>query len=323
MEKTTHPYSVNTEYTTIAKPNSDGVVYDLDDGFESSNHTETYGWLKKLKSGHRKPYHISSHTLSDNAYQSHIVLDICKYIEASRRDYFLCYFVMQLLGQRRLMKHSVHPVDLSSSEYAVYKYTQQAFEVPGRADRIISFLSGDRRTKRMINYFAVHYISTTKMSYYLDRTSYPYHITGGMNTYDDPVVLAKIANGVNITWIDLNREYRLSKQRFGRHRMHAPYARSVTVDRGDSLKGFSLCELNFYVWMDEVGGMEAFEYHETQIRINKKLFDSARRRQNVSTISHNETRHALHNQYPLQFTVHGIRPRPFSAATKVWCPVAV
>ena len=141
----------------------------------------------------------------------------------------------------------------------------------------MGFINHKDITKRLINYFVVHYILVQhKTCYYLDKRVYPFRIIGEFNEHNNPEALELTAQGANVVWINLHQEYKTSKNKKGRRNMHAPYARSASVDGGD-LQNYALCELNFYIWLDDMGGFEAFYKLETDVRDKKARYDEDKR----------------------------------------------
>ena len=183
-----------------------------------------------------------------------------------------------MYGKRRFDKRSVSRLDVTERERNVYDMLQKDISCPMRLKHITSFVQKPNITKRLVNYFIVHYVAERKgVTYYLDYTTYPYQILGRFGDPQQPVILAKIEAGASIAWIDVHQEYKSCKSRFGRRNMHAPYARSNTVGTTGPTAMFSISELSFYTWFDSIGGIQAFKLLENDIRKCKRLFDSRRR----------------------------------------------
>ena len=192
-------------------------------------------------------------------------------------DTFSEYMILILYGKRNMKKESVKISKLSSAEKEVYRRIRSELSNNVRKERIFSFINQKDITKRLINYFVVHYILVQKeVSYYLDKREYPYKIIGDFNNpYQDKILRLK-ETGANIIWINLHQEYKTSKNKKGRRNLHAPYARSISV-MGEDMCEYSLCELNFYIWLDDMGGFDAFYRLETDVRDKKTRYDEGKR----------------------------------------------
>lgn len=190
----------------------------------------------------------------------------------------LLHFVMLMYGQRVLKKKPVTSDQLTPEQRWIYDHIMQQLKNPERRKRVFDFINNDKKiTRRLINYFVVHYALHHEMSYYLDKRTYPYRILGAMNQPNQPEITALIAQGENIVYINFYQEYKNSKHRNGRRNMHAPYRRLTSV-QGEDGEEYSLCELNFYLWLDEVGGFELFYMFEHDIRASKSE-DARQKRQ--------------------------------------------
>jgi hypothetical protein len=192
-------------------------------------------------------------------------------------EVFLEYLVLQMYGKRNLKKDAVEISQLSLVELEIYRRIRRELEHPVRRERILTFIQQKDITKRLINYFAVHYALVEKeLSYYLDRRTYPYQILGVFNEPHQPEILRLKESGANVVWLNFHQEYKNSKNKQGRRNRHAPYRRSVTV-RGEDGQDYSLCEFNFYLWLDDVGGFELFYLFEKDIREKKLKYDEQKR----------------------------------------------
>jgi len=190
---------------------------------------------------------------------------------------FLKYLVLYTYGQRNIRKDAISEAKLSLAQKEVYGRIRQELKNPVRKQRIFAFINQKDITKRLINYFVVHYsLVEREISYYLDRRTYPYKVIGEFNNPNQPEVLRLIETGVNIVWINLHQEYKNSKNKKGRRNRHAPYRRSISV-QGDDGNEYSLCELNYYLWLDDVGGFEIFYVFEADIRAKKARYDEEKR----------------------------------------------
>lgn len=195
-------------------------------------------------------------------------------------DVICMFMILQINGKRNTKKDAVPETALSSFEQIIYTRLRKELEYEPRRKRIFEFINQrDNTSRRLINYFVVRYaLMEREMSYYLDKTNYPYKIIGVMNRPDQPDILKRIANGEYIVWINFHQSYKDSKNREGRKGRHAPYKRSVSVRDNDT--EYSLCELNFYLWLDEVGGFELFDMFEPDVRAKKAQYDEQKRRKN-------------------------------------------
>lgn len=223
--------------------------------------------------------------------------------------------VLNIYGKRNISKRPVVPDLLSVSERKIYIRIRKSLNQPERRKRILDFIKEKHITKRLVNYFIVHYVLLEKqVSYYLDKRSYPYSILGDFNNPNFQPALDLISQGQNIVWINLHQEYKLSKHTHGRRNMHAPYARSTSVQGEDKFQ-YSLCELNFFIWFDEVGGIEAFYALEHDIRLQKQKYeDSKRKSQRMGERKH-KTLTVLRNtngQNYNTFVVNGPKQPPFT-----------
>ena len=234
---------------------------------------------------------------------------VCTFFPREIRRTFLVYFIMYIYGKRRLDKRAIDSTGLTNRESHVYDRVRRELATKSKRERIYDFIGRKHNTKRLVNFFVVHYIVMyNPVSYYLNKTSYPYRIEGLLNQYNQPSVRQKISDGHCITWMNLHNEYKSSKTKAGRHRLHTPYARSVTVQtEDDSTTAYSLCELNFYLWLDEVGGIEVFERLEPDIRRHKKSFDAARRKRLSPLPGFDKHAHPNEN-----FVVYGEMSSPYT-----------
>jgi hypothetical protein len=191
---------------------------------------------------------------------------------------FFKYFILSTFGQRHLKKDSVPFSKINKYEQKVYNKIRRQLTNETKKQRILNFIQSKTITKRLINYFIVQYILVEKpLCYYLDKRSYPYNIIGKFNgSPNQPNILELISKGEPIVWINLHQEYKFGKSNKGRRHLHAPYARSASVidEKGES---YSLCEWNYYIWLDSVGGFEAFYKCEQDIRQKKSIFDENKR----------------------------------------------
>jgi len=190
---------------------------------------------------------------------------------------FIQYFILFAYGKRNIRKDAVDESKLNMSQKEVYNRIREEMKNPIRRQRILNFINQKDITKRLINYFVVHYsLMEREMSYYLDKTSYPFKVIGELNNPQQLEILKRKENGENIVWINFHQEYKNSKNKKGRRNRHAPYRRSISVQGADGNE-YSLCELNFYLWLDEIGGFELFYMFESDIRDKKAKYDEDKR----------------------------------------------
>ncbi len=194
-------------------------------------------------------------------------------------EIFMQYFILNTYGKRNIRKDAVNVSKLTSEQREVYDRIRQELENPIRRERVFSFIQQKDITKRLINYFVVHYsLVDRELSYYLNKTSYPYKIVGDINKPQQPEILARKEQGENIVWVNFHQAYKDSKNQKGRRNRHAPYRRSTSV-QGEDGQEYSLCELNFYLWLDDVGGFELFYLFEQDVRAKKSKYDEQKRLQ--------------------------------------------
>lgn len=213
-----------------------------------------------------------------------ILYEACDPEKVSWVNDFVQYLVLHTYGKRNIRKDAVSETMLSEAQKEVYNRIRGEMKNPLRRQRILSFINAKDITKRLINYFVVHYsLMEREISYYLDKTTYPYKVVGDFNSPDQPDILARKEKGENIVWINLHQEYKNSKNKNGRRNQHAPYRRSISVQGADGNE-YSLCELNFYLWLDDIGGFEIFYLFEVDIREKKSLYDEKKRIQETMVV---------------------------------------
>jgi len=236
-----------------------------------------------------EPHFLDTASGRDVMHKRGLTLDMTRLIEIIYEtadpfkhhlvNFFLLYFVLHTYGKRNIRKDAVSESQLNVSQNEVYQRIREEMKNPLRRQRISTFINQKDITKRLINYFVVHYsLMEREISYYLDKTSYPYKVIGEFNNPNQPEILARKSNGENIVWINFHQEYKNSKNKKGRRNRHAPYRRSISVQGADGNE-YSLCELNFYIWLDDVGGFELFYLFETDIREKKSIYDEKKRLQ--------------------------------------------
>jgi hypothetical protein len=187
------------------------------------------------------------------------------------------YFVLLVFGKRNIPKEPVEHSRLTRLEKEVFFKIRGGLIDETRKQRVFDFMRARGVTKRLINYFVVHYILVEKdVSYYLDLRQPCGRIIGEIGNPFQPEIVELISKGANIVWINLHQEYKASKNRDGQRNLHTPYARSTSVY--DQISGgYSLCELNFYIWLERVGGFDAFARLEPLVRSEKVRYDLDKR----------------------------------------------
>lgn len=201
----------------------------------------------------------------------------------------LPYFVLLMYGKRALHKDAVDVTKLSPIEREIFTRIQRKLLNPIRRKRVMEFIANRRITRRLINYFVVHYLVDNPIEYYLDQRSYPPSILKPFNERNQPEILAAQARGDNIRWINLHQEYKSCKPRDGNKNCHAAYGRSNAV-RDDDDQVYSLCEMNFYLWLDSVGGFEVFLEFEADIRKCKQVHDERDRTRQRDAVQRGQKR---------------------------------
>ncbi len=260
-------------------------MFDDDDTFENSE------WMNLLETTTQKVEEQKSnkhtkrmvHKTGLQNYMSLLIRILSDMgVSESKRMSFISFLVLRTFGKRNLEKKAVNESEISQAELYVYKHIRLKLQDPIRRKRIFDFIQTKDITKRLINFFVVHYVLMHKeVTYYLDKRQYPYKIIGQLNQFFQSDIIQLQETGANIVWINLHQEYKNSKTKNGKSNLHAPYARSISV-KGDDEVDYSLCALNFYCWFDDVGGFEAFNHFESDIREKKRLYDEKNRKDHNS-----------------------------------------
>lgn len=211
-------------------------------------------------------------------------------LQLNKIKMYLEFLTLKMYGKRNIRKDSVNENELDTEDKEIYRLIRKQLQHPVRRKRVFCFINQTNITKRLINYFVVHYsLIERELSYYLDKRKYPCQIIGQFNEPNQPEILNLIEQGANIVWINFHQEYKNSKNKNGRKNRHAPYRRSVSV-RGNDGMDYSLCELNFYLWLDEVGGFELFYRFEEDIRKKKQQYDEKKRKSEHLNTTHPKKR---------------------------------
>jgi hypothetical protein len=194
------------------------------------------------------------------------------------------FLVQELYGNRNLPKEIKTPTNHNTQQTLILQHIQQYLKThPEAKTRIQTFIQSKGVSARLVNYFVVTYILTENpLSYYLHKQTYPYRIVGVLNQRNQPDILADIERGQHIVWINLHQEYKISKQLYGRRNLHAPYRRGISVQLADQEESLSLCEWNFYLWFDSVGGLDAFHLLLHDITQAKSMHNAKKRQRDAT-----------------------------------------
>ena len=184
------------------------------------------------------------------------------------------FLTLYVYGKRNIEKTSITAGMLQDPvKRLVYKRIRKLMSDPGRRQRILEFVHKKDIARRLINFFMVTYVvKDPGVEYWLDCTTSNHKIIGNINEIDNPEALRRKSQGENIILVNLHTAYKDSKQRGGSRNLHAPYRRDDIV-RDDHDVEYSLCALNYFLWMDEMGAIEAFYRLEDDIRKKKLIFD--------------------------------------------------
>lgn len=220
-----------------------------------------------------KTYTKGLYIIPDNLIKT--IVDCCGTID---KNVYTClqYVMLNLFGQRNIRKDPVNFNELDIEQREIFLNIKGILSDEQKKERIFNFINNSNITKRLINYFVIQFSLLDKeLSYYLDRRTYPYRVIGEYNNPNQPDILKLISKGENIIWINFYQEYRVSKTKNGCRNRHAPYRRSTSVVFNN--ESYSLCELNFYIWLDSIGGFDVFFNFEQEIRAKKLVFDEQNR----------------------------------------------
>lgn len=225
-------------------------------------------------------------------------------------DAVLSYFILQNRGRRFMQKNTVNVNQLSESEQRVFAHIQSQLRNPERKRRVTEFLNDRKITRRLINFFVVHYTKFHPVAYYLDKRQYPYTIVKPMNQPALPQVLELIGQGAPIRWINLYAEYMSCKKLDLYRNCHAAYGRSNAVKDDVNTATYTLCEMNFFLWLDSVGGIDAFRELEPEIRAAKQAYEEeshAREREQVVGVKRKRCKTLLKDTHGQNFPTFALR----------------
>jgi hypothetical protein len=187
----------------------------------------------------------------------------------------LMWFILTVYGKRWFSKQTLQKHQLTREEMLCFADIKQKMQNPIRRERIIQMIQKKDASKRLFHYFAAHYLLNNHVHYWLDKTEYPYKIIGKINDHESsPEIQQAYQQGRKLSLIQLVYEYKNLKSPVPGMCMNAPYQRSTTVyDESTDDKKISLCQFRFFLWLDSVGGMDAFHLLEDDIRKQKKSHD--------------------------------------------------
>ncbi len=184
------------------------------------------------------------------------------------------WFIVFLLGKRRIPKAPITPQQLSVSEANILKYIKQEFAIPGHKERILSIMNNRKISKRLISYFIVHYVAIHPTCYYLDRSTYPYRIVseiGPSMAYIEPP--PPTDHDHQIVFINIFIEYHNCLSLHTPQKCNAPYSRRNIVIDETTKEQYSLSAIPYYIWLDHIGAMEAFYILHDQVKAAKKEYE--------------------------------------------------
>lgn len=189
----------------------------------------------------------------------------------------LAHLAVKVYGKRVFQKQAVQGQDLTEHEQTLWYNIQQKFKKnPLQKNRVIQFINHKSISRRVISYFVVHYSYEEKsLWYWLDRRSYPHTIIGEFNDPNNETALQLKSQGHDIRWVNFHQLYKVSKSKIGKGNYHDCYDRTAPVDIDG--KPYAIGVLNFYMWLDEVGGFDIFYKLEDDIRAKKAKYDEQSR----------------------------------------------
>jgi hypothetical protein len=187
------------------------------------------------------------------------------------------WFIVFLYGKRRIPKTAIPTTQLTITERNIYNFIKQELQLQERKDRVEAFMKDKKISKRLISYFIVHYVAIHPTCYYLDRSSYPYRIIGSIGPsmahlprpppeYDQKPVL----------FINLYVEYHKCLSYRVPQKCNAPYSRKNIVKDDTTEEGISLSAIPYYLWLDNIGGMEAFLMLKDDVKKSKKEYEATK-----------------------------------------------
>ena len=187
------------------------------------------------------------------------------------------WFIVFLYGKRRIAKTAIPTTQLTISERNIYNYIKNELQLQERKERVMAFMKDKKISKRLISYFIVQYVAINPTCYYLDRSSYPYRIIGPIGpsmahipppspSYNDKPVL----------FINLYVEYHKCLSYRVPQKCNAPYSRKNIVQDDSTEEGISLSAMPYYLWLDNIGGMEAFLMLKDEVKKSKKEYEATK-----------------------------------------------
>jgi hypothetical protein len=181
------------------------------------------------------------------------------------------WFIVYLLGKRRIAKTPIAPTQLSPTEVNIWNYIQREFAIPGHKERIKAIMSNRKISKRLISYFIVHYVARYPTCYYLDRSSYPYRIVSDIGP--SMAHITPPPHDDKIVFINVFIEYHVCLSYHVPQKCNAPYSRRNIVVDPTSGEEYSLSAIPYYIWLDKIGAMEAFHLLHDKVKAAKKEYE--------------------------------------------------
>lgn len=198
---------------------------------------------------------------------SQIVKRFCTHIvhlitEKDIVKHLIVHILVTAYGKTYLQKSPISQASMTRIERHVFQYITKYLSNAEAKERVLAMMSNIKISKRLINYFVVHYSAHESVYYYINAQDKS--IVGEVNCTQTPKTEHTLIH------INLYAEYKLAKQNRGCNNLHSPYARSVTVH---PLSDYTLSEYNFWIWIDSVGAYHAFCQLEERVRAAKYKFD--------------------------------------------------
>jgi hypothetical protein len=263
-----------------------------DDGFEDCDWDVE--WIKQVKSAHDKEmdgqvYIYKRSSVTDTSVFIKACLGAIQPGMRERTEKFLAYMILYIHGKREVKTNAIDACDGTPGEQECFFRIKNLLQNDIRKKRVFDFIQRKDITKRLINYFVVQYCSTEhELSYYVDLSNYPPKLVGEVNNDpNQPEILKRIEQGEHIVFINLHQQYKNSRNKNGQANRLSPYSRHVSMKCDEDNGGvYSLCELNFYLFLDGICGFEVFYLFESDIRAKKLKYDENKRTQTDTKKNH-------------------------------------
>ncbi len=189
------------------------------------------------------------------------------------------WFIIFLLGKRRIGKAPILPSQLTTTETNIWNYIQDAYSHQARKERVIAFMKNRKISKRLISYFIVHYVAIHPTCYYLDRHTYPYQIVSpigsSMNHIPYP---SHIPPDHPVLFINIFVEYHKCLYFHVPQKCNAPYSRKNIVKDQITNEEYSLNAIPYYIWLDSIGAIDAFYQLQDTVKKAKKEYEATKHR---------------------------------------------